>query len=81
MSEMTPAQKPTPRQLDVIQLKADGLTRREIAVQLCISWYTVKHRMCDAMRRVNARNETHLVILAAHYGWIDIGIEEHEVTA
>lgn len=60
----------TPRQLEVVALLAEGLTRPQIAERLTIAEHTVKTTIARAVTRANATGTTHLVALALRGGWI-----------
>jgi DNA-binding CsgD family transcriptional regulator len=51
----------TPRQLDVLQLAAEGLTYKEVAHRLGIQRQTVKMHLMGAMAALNALNTVHAV--------------------
>lgn len=44
----------TTRQREIVALKAQGMTDRQVALRLCISRHTVKHHMCHARERAGA---------------------------
>ena len=46
----------TPRQLQLLELVADGLTNKEIAEHLNVSQFTVKNHISRVMRQVEAAN-------------------------
>jgi DNA-binding NarL/FixJ family response regulator len=46
----------TPRQLQLVQLVAEGLTNKEIAANLNLSQFTVKNHLRRVMRQVEAAN-------------------------
>ncbi len=52
--------KATPRQLEVLSLKADGLTHRGVGVELGISWGTSKQHLHNLKVR-NAKGETKIL--------------------
>lgn len=51
------------RQLEVINLIADGYSNQEIAQQLFLSVNTIKTHRKDLIEKYEARNSTHLVKL------------------
>lgn len=53
----------TPRQQEIVELMAEGLTRREIAKALGISPETVKDHADFIRARLNARSMTHAVAI------------------
>jgi len=62
---------PTPRQLEVIALLADGKKLHEIAEILGISRYTVGRHVTDAFERTGAANSSGLVAMALRNKWIE----------
>lgn len=60
----------TDRELEVLRLLADGADTKQIAVELCYSERTVKNVVHDMLVKMNCRNRTHAVALAARQGVI-----------
>lgn len=60
----------TPRELDVLQLLAEGLTNRAIAQQLEISDHTVKFHVNAIMSKLGAQSRTEAVVRATRLGLI-----------
>jgi DNA-binding NarL/FixJ family response regulator len=60
----------TPRELEVLQLLAQGLTNRGIARQLRISEHTAKFHVSALLTRLGATSRAEAVALAARYGLI-----------
>jgi DNA-binding NarL/FixJ family response regulator len=65
----------TARELDVLQLVAEGLTDREIAAELLIGDQTVKSHVRRVMVKLRARNRTHAVITALRQGRLSLEAE------
>jgi DNA-binding NarL/FixJ family response regulator len=63
---------PTPRELEVLQLLAQGLQNREIAAHLVISERTVKFHVSSLMHKLGAGNRTEAVSIAAQRGLVDL---------
>jgi DNA-binding CsgD family transcriptional regulator len=55
------------RESEVLQLMSKGHSNREIAENLNISERTVKNHITTLMRKLNAQNRTHAVIVAQQY--------------
>lgn len=64
------APTPTPRELEVLELVAQGLRNKEIAAQLAIGEDTVKMHLRNVMRKLNVNDRTHAVMLAVRRGFI-----------
>ncbi len=62
--------KITKRQRDVLQEVAKGSSNREVAETLSISEYTVRIHVISLLKAFDARNRTHLVVLAREKGFL-----------
>ncbi|HWO58659.1 MAG TPA: response regulator transcription factor [Umezawaea sp.] len=69
-ASLLPAAEPTPRELGVLRLVAEGLDTREIADRLSYSERTVKGVLHDVMVRRRLRNRAHAVAFAVREGYI-----------
>jgi DNA-binding CsgD family transcriptional regulator len=58
----------TPRQVEVLQLYADGHTSDQVAAALHLTRHGVKSHMARILERLNARTRMHAVHLAHHAG-------------
>jgi len=70
-----PAEMPeklTPREMEVLDLLAQGLQNKEIAAQLVISERTVKFHVSSIMGKLEAGNRTEAVSIAAQQGLIEL---------
>ena len=65
-----PAESLTPRELEVLQWMARGLTNRQIALKLRISEHTVKFHAGTVLSKLSARSRTEAVARAIALGWI-----------
>jgi DNA-binding NarL/FixJ family response regulator len=65
-----PTESLTPRELEVLQLMARGLTNRQIAGRLGISEHTVKFHAGAVLGKLNARSRAEAVARAIGLGWI-----------
>ena len=71
--ESEPLAEPlTPRELEVLQLLAQGLQNKEIAVELVISERTVKFHVSAILGKLEAGNRTEAVAIAAQKGLIKL---------
>ena len=64
----------TPRELEIIQLIAQGLSSKEIAEKLFISQKTVENHRANIMAKLKIRRSVDLVRRAAQLGLIDLEI-------
>jgi two-component system, NarL family, nitrate/nitrite response regulator NarL len=69
-SVTAPAESLTPREVEVLQLMARGLTNRQIARRLEISEHTVKFHAGAVLGKLNARSRAEAVARAIGLGWI-----------
>ena len=60
--------RPTPRELEILQLVADGCSTGTIATALFISPETVKSHVGNAMARLGASSRAHAVALLYRRG-------------
>ncbi|GLW07647.1 DNA-binding response regulator [Microtetraspora sp. NBRC 13810] len=60
----------TPREVDVLRLVAGGAEATEIADRLFLSSGTVRNYLTAIVAKLNARNRTDAVRIAAEAGWI-----------
>jgi DNA-binding CsgD family transcriptional regulator len=60
--------RPTPRELEILQLVADGCSTTMIATALFISPETVKSHVGNAMTRLGASSRAHAVALLYRRG-------------
>ncbi len=65
-----PAETLTPRELEVLQLLAEGLPNKTIARQLSISEHTVKFHINAIMSKLGAQSRTEAVVRATRLGLI-----------
>lgn len=60
----------TPRETEVLQLVAEGLTNKAIARQLTISDHTVKFHVNAIMSKLGVQSRTEAVVRATRLGWL-----------
>ena len=63
-------QKPTAREMEVLQLVADGLVNREIGQRLFLSEETVKSHIRHLLAKLQARSRAHAVTVGFRRGLI-----------
>ena len=62
------------REQQIMRLLAEGVTKSEIADQLCISIKTVENHRTNIMRKLDIHNSMELVRYAARLGLIDVDL-------
>lgn len=75
LTPMTPADleiAPTPRELEVLQLLAEGMTNKAIARELDISEHTVKFHINAILSKLDAQSRTEAVVIATRLGIISL---------
>ncbi len=60
----------TPRETQILNYVADGNTNKQIARILEISEQTIKNHVSAILRKLNANDRAHAVVLAIRHGWI-----------
>jgi DNA-binding NarL/FixJ family response regulator len=68
--ETTPEDPPSPRELEVVKLIAEGLTSEEIAEQLFISKKTVDRHRANVLEKLGMRNRVELTHYAIRRGLV-----------
>ncbi|GAH90359.1 unnamed protein product [marine sediment metagenome] len=66
----------TPRELEVITYVARGYVNKQIAHKLSISEQAIKNHMSSVLRKLDANDRTQAVVMAIHYGWISLKVNE-----
>jgi len=67
---ISPSDPLTPREDEVLQLLAKGMTNKAIAHQLAITDHTVKFHVNAIMSKLGAQSRTEAVVKATQLGWI-----------
>jgi DNA-binding NarL/FixJ family response regulator len=65
-----PEQKPTPREIEVLQLISEGLVNREIGERLFLSEETIKSHVRHLLVKLQARSRAHAVAVGFRRGLI-----------
>ena len=71
-SEERPLESLTEREMDVLQLLAQGKTNKEIAAALVITERTVKFHISAILAKLNAGNRTEALTIAAQRGLVNL---------
>ena len=61
------------RETEILKYVAEGNANKRIASALNISEQTIKNHITSIMRKLNANDRTHAVVLAIRNGWLNIG--------
>jgi DNA-binding NarL/FixJ family response regulator len=64
------------RELDVLELVADGRTNKEIAANLDISNQTVKNHVSSILRKLAVNDRTQAVVYAMRHGWLKVELPD-----
>ncbi len=62
----------TPRELEILRLVADGLSNKEIAAQLYLSFHTVKNHVHNILEKLKVQHRSQAVEYAARRRWLDV---------
>ena len=60
----------SPRELEILTYIAQGFQNKQIAHTLAISEQTIKNHITSILRKLDANDRTHAVVLAIRHGWI-----------
>ena len=65
------SQRLSTRELDILRLMARGLSNRQIALQLTLSYHTVKNHVQNIFRKLDVARRIEAVEHARRQGWLD----------
>lgn len=60
----------TARELEIVNLIADGWNNRQIADQLCLSPHTVKNHVYNILKKLRVQRRFEAVKYASEQGWL-----------
>ena len=60
----------TQRETQILNYISEGNSNKQIAYILQISEQTIKNHVSNILRKLNANDRAHAVVLAIRYGWI-----------
>ncbi len=66
----------TNREMQILNYVADGNTNKKIARILEISEQTIKNHVSAILRKLNANDRAHAVVLAIRRGWITVDVKK-----
>ena len=69
----------TSRETEILTYIANGNSNKQLAHTLQISEQTIKNHVSNILRKLNANDRAHAVVLAIRYGWI-LAEELHPLT-
>ena len=72
VAQEPPIEPLTPREEDVLELLADGLSNREIATRLHLTEGTVRNYVSTIIAKLQANDRTHAVVTALRRGLVDL---------
>jgi len=67
-----PIERLTPRESEVLQLLARGMTNAEIGSRLGVSEHTAKFHVGAVLGKLGARSRAEAVAVASRLGWITV---------
>ncbi len=62
----------SPREVEILDNIAKGMTNKQVAYALTISEQTVKNHMSSILRKLSVNDRTQAVVYAMKQGWIRI---------
>jgi len=62
----------SPRETEILDAVANGMSNKEIASWLGISQQTVKNHMTSILRKLNVEDRTQAAVTALRHGWVRI---------
>ncbi len=63
----------SPREREILKYIAEGNSNKRIAWVLGVGEQTIKNYIASIMRKLNASDRTHAVVLAIRRGWLNLG--------
>jgi LuxR family transcriptional regulator of spore coat protein len=63
----------TSRELQILRLVAEGLSAKEVALELKIAPSTVERHIENTRLKTRTRNRAHMVAVAVTSGWLTVG--------
>ena len=77
LKEFSQYEKPDPndspltvREIEILELVAEGMSNRDISVDLCISENTVKNHLKNILQKLHLENRVQLTRYAFEQGWM-----------
>ncbi|HEX6718232.1 MAG TPA: response regulator transcription factor [Pyrinomonadaceae bacterium] len=68
--QVVESMKLTSREMEILQMIADGLSNKEIANQLCLSLYTVKNHVHQVLEKLQVQDRWQAVEYAQNQEWL-----------
>ncbi len=76
MGRELPLQEVTPREMQVLQLAAEGLSNKEIAARLGIAEKTAKNHIANIFSKLQVNDRTQAVLYAIQHGLVHLKQQE-----
>ena len=70
----------SPRQTQILNEVAKGLSNKLVANKFGISEQTIKNQLISIMDKLGAENRTHAVVLAMLNGWLNVAVPETQAS-
>ena len=71
--EPKPAESPlSRREIEILEVIAQGLNNKEVASQLCISGHTLKNHLNNIFKKLAVEDRTQALMLGLRYGWVQL---------
>jgi two-component system, NarL family, response regulator len=68
IAPLTTRESLTRREIEILELIADGLSNKQIAIRLCVSTETVKSHVRSVLSKLDTNSRAHAVAIALRQG-------------
>ncbi len=70
--ELKPKSPLSPREIQILEVIAQGHSNKEVANELCISNHTLKNHLNNIFKKLNVEDRTQALMLGVRSGWIQL---------